>query len=85
MGPLHAQRGRHMDQITKSEDGYYLVDRPSSPSATGKLTRKWAGILIWALGLIGNIFHDEELREIRRAALRDQRRREQEKDEGMKS
>lgn len=26
--------------------------------------------MIWALGLIGNIFHDDELREIRRAAQR---------------
>jgi len=38
-------------------------------------------MMIWAIGLIGNIFHDDELREIRRAALRNQKRREQEKDE----
>lgn len=40
------------------------------------------GLMVWALGLLGNIFHDDELREIRRAALRNQKKREQEKDEG---
>lgn len=33
------------------------------------------GIMMWAIGLIGNMFHDDELREIRRAALRNQARR----------
>jgi 3-oxo-5-alpha-steroid 4-dehydrogenase 1 len=31
------------------------------------------GMMIWALGFIANIFHDDELREIRRAALRSQK------------
>jgi 3-oxo-5-alpha-steroid 4-dehydrogenase 1 len=33
------------------------------------------GLMIWALGFIGNIFHDDELREIRRAAARNQKKR----------
>jgi len=32
------------------------------------------GLIIWALGLLGNIFHDDDLREIRRAADRKQRK-----------
>ena len=30
------------------------------------------GLVIWAWGLLGNIFHDDDLREIRRAADRKQ-------------
>ncbi|PVH84494.1 steroid 5 alpha-reductase [Cadophora sp. DSE1049] len=30
------------------------------------------GMFLWAFGLMGNAFHDDELREIRRAALRNQ-------------
>lgn len=42
------------------------------------------GIMIWAFGLMGNMFHDDDLREIRRAAKRDQeqRAREAEKSTG---
>ncbi|KAF2707020.1 3-oxo-5-alpha-steroid 4-dehydrogenase-like protein [Pleomassaria siparia CBS 279.74] len=39
--------------------------------------RAWimeVGLVIWALGLLGNIFHDDDLREIRRAADRKQRK-----------
>lgn len=36
------------------------------------------GMMIWALGFAGNIFHDDELREIRRAALRNQKKRAEE-------
>lgn len=39
--------------------------------------RYWAmeiGLVIWAWGLLGNIFHDDDLREIRRAADRKQRK-----------
>lgn len=32
--------------------------------------------MVFAIGLLGNIYHDDELREIRRAVLRDQRKRE---------
>jgi 3-oxo-5-alpha-steroid 4-dehydrogenase 1 len=32
------------------------------------------GLVVWASGLLGNIFHDDDLREIRRAADRKQRR-----------
>ena len=34
------------------------------------------GIMLWALGLVGNIWHDDELREIRRAAMRKQKKQE---------
>lgn len=33
------------------------------------------GMMIWALGFFANIFHDDELREIRRAAARNQKKR----------
>ncbi|KAF2737330.1 3-oxo-5-alpha-steroid 4-dehydrogenase-like protein [Polyplosphaeria fusca] len=39
--------------------------------------RYWAmeiGLVVWAWGLLGNIFHDDDLREIRRAADRKQRK-----------
>jgi 3-oxo-5-alpha-steroid 4-dehydrogenase 1 len=39
--------------------------------------RAWimeVGLVIWAWGLLGNIFHDDDLREIRRAADRKQRK-----------
>ena len=39
--------------------------------------RYWAmeiGLVIWAWGLLGNMFHDDDLREIRRAADRKQRK-----------
>jgi len=35
------------------------------------------GLMIWALGFFANIFHDDELREIRRAAARNQKKRAQ--------
>lgn len=39
------------------------------------------GILIWALGLIGNIYHDDELRDIRRVAMRKQQAQQREQDD----
>jgi 3-oxo-5-alpha-steroid 4-dehydrogenase 1 len=39
------------------------------------------GLMIWALGFFGNIFHDDELREIRRAAKRNQQKRADEAEE----
>jgi len=36
------------------------------------------GLMIWALGFFLNIFHDDELREIRRVAARNQKKRAQE-------
>jgi len=39
------------------------------------------GLIIWALGFYGNIFHDDELREIRRAAKRNQKKRADEAEE----
>ena len=37
--------------------------------------------MIFAVGLLGNIFHDDELREVRRAAARSQERRSKEREE----
>ena len=37
------------------------------------------GMMIWAVGLMVNIYHDDELREIRRAAARNQKRRQEAK------
>lgn len=42
------------------------------------------GMMIWALGFFANIFHDDELREIRRAALRSQKAKEAQQDEKQK-
>lgn len=39
------------------------------------------GMMIWAIGLMGNAFHDDELREIRRAAMRNQDKRAKEADD----
>jgi len=39
------------------------------------------GILIWAIGLLGNIYHDDQLREIRRVALRKQKAKQEKQDE----
>ena len=43
----------------------------------GKAPRIEVGLMIFAVGLLANIFHDDELREIRRAAARDQKSREE--------
>lgn len=47
-------------------------------------TSDWSGRILWievgmvifAVGFLGNIFHDDELREIRRAAARNQKKKE---------
>jgi len=41
-------------------------------------TQFQVGVLIWTLGLLGNIWHDDELREIRRVAAREQKQKEDE-------
>lgn len=33
------------------------------------------GMMVWAVGLMANMYHDDELREIRRSAARDQKKR----------
>jgi 3-oxo-5-alpha-steroid 4-dehydrogenase 1 len=40
---------------------------------SGSLYRIEIGIVIFAFGLLGNIYHDDDLREIRRAAMRRQK------------
>jgi len=44
-----------------------------------------AGMMIFAAGLLGNIYHDDELREVRRAAARDQERKSEANQEQGKS
>ncbi|EKD13676.1 uncharacterized protein L3040_005699 [Drepanopeziza brunnea f. sp. 'multigermtubi'] len=39
------------------------------------------GMMIWAFGLMGNMFHDDDLREIRRAAMRNQKQQAKEAEE----
>ncbi|KAM0715475.1 hypothetical protein Q7P37_008973 [Cladosporium fusiforme] len=46
----------------------------------GRLGTIVVGLVIWGWGLLGNMFHDDDLREIRRSALR--RRREQAEKDG---
>ncbi|KAF2204252.1 3-oxo-5-alpha-steroid 4-dehydrogenase [Delitschia confertaspora ATCC 74209] len=41
----------------------------------GQSWRMQIGFIIWAAGLLGNMFHDDDLREIRRAANREQQRK----------
>ena len=51
----------------------------------GKAPRIEVGMMIFAVALLGNAYHDDELREIRRAAARNQKKRQEalgEKGEG---
>ncbi len=41
----------------------------------GTEKRMALGLVIWAFGLLGNIWHDDELREIRRVAARNEKKR----------
>lgn len=45
---------------------------------TGRLTSINLGLLIWGFGLLGNMYHDDELREIRRSVLRKQKKQAEE-------
>lgn len=47
----------------------------------GSAVRIELGMMIFALGLLGNMYHDDELREIRRAAARNQKRKEEAQNE----
>ncbi|MCJ1476624.1 hypothetical protein MMC13_005292 [Lambiella insularis] len=47
----------------------------------GKYLYIQAGMMIFALGLFGNIYHDDELREIRRSAARQQAKKAKEQNE----
>ncbi|KAI9680495.1 MAG: hypothetical protein M1817_003935 [Caeruleum heppii] len=51
----------------------------------GQVLRVEIGLIIWGFGFLGNVFHDDELREIRRAAARTQVKREQAQDEKGRS
>lgn len=48
---------------------------------TGSAMRVELGLMIFGIGLLGNMYHDDELREIRRAAARNQKRKQEEKGE----
>ncbi|KAM0795089.1 3-oxo-5-alpha-steroid 4-dehydrogenase-like protein [Usnea florida] len=48
---------------------------------TGAAMRVELGLMIFGIGLLGNMYHDDELREIRRAAARNQKRKQEEKGE----
>lgn len=48
---------------------------------TGTAMRVELGLMIFGIGLLGNMYHDDELREIRRAAARNQERKQKEKAE----
>ncbi|KAL9136568.1 MAG: hypothetical protein Q9175_002223 [Cornicularia normoerica] len=48
---------------------------------TGAAMRLEIGLMVFGIGLLGNIYHDDELREIRRAAARNQERKQKEKGE----
>lgn len=59
--------------------GYGHTTRTSWHSSSGNISittgaRMELGFIIWALGFAGTIWHDDELREIRRAAARKQKR-----------
>ena len=41
----------------------------------GKAVQIEVGLMVFAFGLLGNIYHDDELREVRRAAAREQERK----------
>ena len=43
----------------------------------GQAPRIEVGLMVFAIGLLANIYHDDELREIRRAAARDQKRKQE--------
>lgn len=49
-------------------------------SWAGQAPRIEVGLMIFAIGLLGNIYHDDELREIRRAAVRDQKKKQEVED-----
>jgi 3-oxo-5-alpha-steroid 4-dehydrogenase 1 len=49
----------------------------NSATSYGVGVRMGLGLLLWAVGFAGNIYHDDVLREIRRAAMREQKKREE--------
>ncbi|KAI4258423.1 MAG: hypothetical protein L6R42_005109, partial [Xanthoria sp. 1 TBL-2021] len=56
--------------------GYLAGYGPSTQEDwAGATIRIQLGLLIFFAGFIGNMYHDDELREIRRAAIRNQRRK----------
>lgn len=55
---------------------------PTSPRDwQGRILWIQAGLMVWTAGFASNIYHDDELREIRRAAGRVQRQKQRDQDE----
>ena len=93
MAPIHAVvwAGASAFQLLNATSiGGWLAGYGPTTQAewAGSAERIEVGMMIWAVGLMGNIFHDEDLREIRRAAARDHKKRQEqqgEQDNGKKA
>lgn len=80
MSPMHilVWSGALLFQIMNATSlgGYLAGYGPTSDADwVGTSERVEVGMMIWAIGLMANMYHDDELREIRRAARRQQARR----------
>jgi len=63
--------------------GWLAGHGPTHPADwAGRILWVEVGLVLFALGLMGNVYHDDELREIRRAAARNLKRREAAQGEG---
>ena len=51
---------------------------------SGKAVRMELGMMLFGVAFLSNVFHDDELREIRRAAARNQKRRQEAESDGAK-
>ena len=52
---------------------------------TDRLGYVYFGMLLWAYGLLGNMFHDDDLREIRRSAKQEEQRQRENQDQKGRS
>ncbi|KAL6714948.1 hypothetical protein ACLMJK_007208 [Lecanora helva] len=65
--------------------GWLAGHGPTTPAEwAGKAPRIEVGMMIFAVGLLANVYHDDELREIRRAAARNRQKQQQSTGEGGK-
>lgn len=66
--------------------GYLAGYGPTSPYEWGARSEwMFVGLVIWCWGLMANMFHDDDLREIRRSADRKQRKEAKEQGKPMES
>ncbi len=89
MSPIHASvwvSALAFQIINATCIGGYLASYGPLTTAdwAGRAVYIELGMMIFFIGLAGNIFHDDELREIRRAAARNMQRREEGKGDGKK-